>query len=206
MVTIGIRGGISRNTLANGNKVRDWHIYADFSQELMKIARDLYVNEAFSVDLDNTVYAFDSSTVDLCFSLFSWAPFRRAKAAVKLHTLLDRRGNMPTSLHISDGNLHDVNALDLLVLEAGAFYIMDRGYLDFRRIYRFALAAAFFGTRAKSNTKMRRVCSEPVDKETGRVVQRNSIFHIATPHDYRAAATSTMAGQGLVCGCRTTRR
>jgi hypothetical protein len=164
---MGIRGGVSRNTLANANKVRDWRIYADFAQILIQIARDLYVNDTFAVDLANTVYALDSSTIDLCLSVFSWAPFRRTKAAVKMHTLLDLRGNIPTFLHISDGKLNDVNALDLLVPEPGAFYIMDRAYLDFARLYRFTVAAAFFVTRAKSNTKMRRLYSQAVDKTTG---------------------------------------
>ena len=164
---MGIRGGVSRNTLANANKVRDWRIYADFAQAVIQIARTLYLDEAFGVDLANTVYALDASTIDLCLSLFAWAPFRRTKAAVKLHTLLDLRGNIPTFIHISDGKLNDVNALDLLIPEAGAFYVMDRGYLDFRRLYRLTLAAAFFVTRAKSNTKLRRLYSQPVDKAVG---------------------------------------
>ena len=164
---MGIRGGVSRNTLANANKVRDWRIYADFAQAVIQIARTLYLDEAFGVDLANTVYALDASTIDLCLSLFAWAPFRRTKAAVKLHTLLDLRGNIPTFIHISDGKLNDVNALDLLIPEAGAFYVMDRGYLDFRRLYRLTLAAAFFVTRAKSNTKLRRLYSQPVDKAMG---------------------------------------
>jgi hypothetical protein len=164
---MGIRGGVSRNTLANANKVRDWRIYADFAHAVIQIARTLYLDESFGVDLANTVYALDASTIDLCLSLFAWAPFRRTKAAVKLHTLLDLRGNIPTFIHISDGKLNDVNALDLLVPEAGAFYVMDRGYLDFRRLYRLTLAAAFFVTRAKSNTKLRRLYSQPVDKAVG---------------------------------------
>jgi hypothetical protein len=182
---MGIRGGISRNTLANANKVRDWRIYADFSQALIQIARDLYANDSFGVDLANTVYALDSSTIDLCLSLFPWAPFRHTKAAVKMHTLLDLRGNIPTFIHISDGKLHDVNALDLLIPEPGAFYIMDRGYLDFVRLYRFTLAAAFFVTRAKSNTQMRRIYSEPVDKETGLVCDQTVVLTgVHTPRYY----------------------
>jgi hypothetical protein len=182
---MGIRGGISRNTLANANKVRDWRIYADFSQALIQIARDLYANDSFGVDLANTVYALDSSTIDLCLSLFPWAPFRHTKAAVKLHTLLDLRGNIPTFIHISDGKLHDVNALDLLLPEPGAFYIMDRGYLDFVRLYRFTLAAAFFVTRAKSNTQMRRIYSEPVDKEAGLVCDQTVVLTgVHTPRYY----------------------
>ena len=138
---MGIRGGISRNTLANANKVRDWRIHADFAQALIRIARRLYVDEGFAVDLDNTAYALDASTIDLCLSLFPWAPSRRTKAAVKLHTLLDLRGNIPTFIHISDGKLHDVNVLDILVPESGAFYIMDRGHLDFARLYRLTSRA-----------------------------------------------------------------
>lgn len=182
---MGIRGGVSRNTLANANKVRDWRIYADFAQALIQIARDLYVNDTFAVDLANTVYALDSSTIDLCLSVFSWAPFRRTKAAVKMHTLLDLRGNIPTFLHISDGKLNDVNALDLLVPEPGAFYIMDRAYLDFARLYRFTVAAAFFVTRAKSNTKMRRLYSQAVDKTTGLICDQTVVLTgVDTPRRY----------------------
>jgi Domain of unknown function (DUF4372)/Transposase DDE domain len=182
---MGIRGGVSRNTLANANQVRDWRIYADFAQHLIKIARGLYVNDSFGVDLDNTVYALDSSTIDLCLSLFPWAPFRRTKAAVKMHTLLDLRGNIPTFIHISDGKLHDVNALDLLEFEPGAFYIMDRGYVDFTRLYRFTLASAFFVTRAKSNTKLRRLYSQAVDQSTGlRCDQTVVLTGVKTPRYY----------------------
>lgn len=182
---MGIRGGVSRNTLANANKVRDWRIYADFAQVLIQIARDLYVNDTFAVDLANTVYALESSTIDLCLSVFSWAPFRRTKAAVKMHTLLDLRGNIPTFLHISDGKLNDVNALDLLVPEPGAFYIMDRAYLDFARLYRFTVAAAFFVTRAKSNTKMRRLYSQAVDKTTGLICDQTVVLTgVDTPRHY----------------------
>jgi len=182
---MGIRGGVSRNTLANANQVRDWRIYADFAQHLIKIACGLYVNDGFGVDLDNTVYALDSSTIDLCLSLFPWAPFRRTKAAVKMHTLLDLRGNIPTFIHISDGKLHDVNALDLLEFEPGAFYIMDRGYVDFTRLYRFTLASAFFVTRAKSNTKLRRLYSQAVDQSTGlRCDQTVVLTGVKTPRYY----------------------
>jgi len=182
---MGIRGGVSRNTLANANQVRDWRIYADFAQHLIQIARGLYINDGFGVDLDNTVYALDSSTIDLCLSLFPWAPFRRTKAAVKMHTLLDLRGNIPTFIHISDGKLHDVNALDLLELEPGAFYIMDRGYVDFTRLYRFTLASAFFVTRAKSNTKLRRLYSQAVDQSTGlRCDQTVVLTGVKTPRYY----------------------
>lgn len=164
---MGIRGGVSRNTLANANKVRDWRIYADFAQALIQIARRLYVDEDFGSDLDNTVYALDASTIDLCLSLFPWSPASRNKGAVKLHTLLDLRGNIPSFIHITDGKVHDVNVLDLLIPEPGAFYIMDRGYLDFTRLHRLALVGAFFLIRAKSNTQYRRLYSRPVDKTTG---------------------------------------
>lgn len=164
---MGIRGKISRNTLANANKIRDWRIYADFAQSLIHIARRLYVDEDFGVELDHTVYALDATTIDLCLSVFPWANFRKAKAAVKLHTLLDLRGSIPTFIHISDGKLHDVNVLDQLLPEAGAFYIMDRGYLDFARLYSLTLCAAFFIIRGKSNLQFRRLYSHPVDKDTG---------------------------------------
>jgi len=164
---MGIRGSVSRNTLAHANKVRDWRIYADFAQALIPIARRLYVDDDFGVELDNTVYALDASTVDLCLSVFPWALFRQTKGAVKLHTLLDLRGNIPTFIQISDGKLHDVNVLDLLVPEPGAFYVMDRGYLDFKRLFRLHQAGAFFVIRAKSNTRMRRLYSRTVDSSTG---------------------------------------
>lgn len=164
---MGISSNVSRNTLANANKVRDWRIYADFAQSLIHAARQLYIDEAFGVELDHTVYALDATTIDLCLSVFSWANFRQHKAAIKLHTLLDLRGNIPTFIHISDGKLHDVNVLDQLLPEAGAFYIMDRGYLDFARLYSLTLGAAFFVIRAKSNLQFRRVYSRPVDKQTG---------------------------------------
>lgn len=164
---MGIRGGISRNTIANANKVRDWRIYADFAQSLIQIARKLYVDEDMGVELDSTVYALDATTIDLCLSVFPWANFRATKAAVKLHTLLDLRGSIPTFIHISDGKMHDVNVLDLLLPEAGAFYVMDRGYVDFRRLYELNLGSAFFVTRAKSNLQCRRIYSRPVNKELG---------------------------------------
>lgn len=164
---MGIRGGIARNTLANANAVRDWRIYADFAQRLIRTARDLYANEPLGVQLDNTVYALDSTTVDLCLALFPWAPFRSTKAAVKLHTLLDLRGNIPTFLHISDGKLHDVNILDQLIPEAGAFYIFDRGYVDFERLARFDQAGAFFVTRAKRRLRFKRLQRRATDRSTG---------------------------------------
>ena len=159
---MGIRGGVSRNTLSNANKVRDWRIYADFAQALIKIARPLYAEEDLGLDLDNTVYALDASTIDLCLSVFPWALFRSTKSAVKLHTLLDLRGNIPTFIHISDGKLHDVNVLDILIPEPGAFYIMDRGYLDFGRLFSMDQAGAFFVIRAKRNTVYQRRYSHPV--------------------------------------------
>ena len=164
---MGIQSRVSRSTLADANEVRDWRIYADFAQSLIRIARRLYADEPFGVDLKETVYALDASTIDLCLSVFSWAPFRSAKAAIKLHTLLDLRGNIPLFLHISDGKLHDVNVLDLLLPEPGAFYIMDRGYIDFERLYRLHQTGSFFVTRAKSNLKAQRRYSHPVDRNTG---------------------------------------
>jgi hypothetical protein len=164
---MGIRGGMSRNTLSNANKTRDWRIYADFAQALIHIARKLYIDDDFGVELNNTVYALDATTIDLCLSVFPWAHFRSTKSAVKLHTLMDLRGNIPTFIHVSDGKLHDVKVLDLLVPEAGAFYIMDRGYTDFARLYMLNLGAAFFVIRGRSDLKFRRLYSHPVDKHTG---------------------------------------
>ncbi len=165
---MGIRGGISRNTLANANQCRDWKIYADFAQDLIHTAQLLHADDTLSgLDIHDPVYALDSSTIDLCLALFPWAQFRKTKGAVKLHTLLDLHANIPTFLHISDGKLHDVNILDLLPLEAGAFYIMDRAYLDFARLYRMHLCGSFFVLRAKANTKLRRLKSKPVDRSTG---------------------------------------
>jgi len=152
---LGFRSAIARNTLANANAVRDWRIYADFARHLIGIARRLYADDPLALELDDTVYALDSTTIDLCLSVFAWAPFRSTKAAVKLHTLLDLRGNIPSFIFISDGKMHDVNILDRLVAEAGAFYVMDRGYVDFERLARLDDAGAFFVTRAKSNLKAR---------------------------------------------------
>ncbi len=164
---MGFRSTVSRNTLANANAVRDWRIYADFAQSLIGIARPLYVDEPFGVDLSETVYALDATTIDLCLSVFPWAPFRLAKAAIKLHTLLDLRGNIPSFIHISDGKLHDVNILDQIIPEAGAFYIMDRGYLDFTRLHRLHQAGSFFVTRAKANLRFTRRYSLPSDRTSG---------------------------------------
>jgi hypothetical protein len=164
---MGIRGQVSRNTLSNANNQRDWRIYADFAMILIHKARKLYVNEPFGIDLANTVYALDSTTIDLCLRVFPWARFRKNKGAVKLHTLLDLRGNIPSFVNITDGKVHDVNILDVLIFEAGSFYIMDRGYIDFKRLYALHQALAFFVTRAKSNIQCRRLYSWPVDKTTG---------------------------------------
>jgi len=164
---MGFRSSVSRNTLANANAVRDWRIYADFAQSLIGIARPLYVDEPFGVDLSETVYALDATTIDLCLSVFPWAPFRSTKAAIKLHTLLDLRGNIPSFIHISDGKLHDVNILDQIIPEAGAFYIMDRGYLDFTRLHRLHQAGSFFVTRAKANLRFTRRYSRPTDRSSG---------------------------------------
>ena len=164
---MGISSAVCRSTLADANEMRDWGIYAELAQRLIAQARKLYVGEPLAVDLDNTVYALDSTTIDLCLSMFPWANFRTAKAAVKLHTLLDIRGAIPSFIHISDGKLHDVNVLDMLMLEAGAFYVMDRAYLDFQRLYTVHQAGSFFVTRAKSNLDARRVYSAPVDRRTG---------------------------------------
>lgn len=164
---MGLRSVVARNTLANANAVRDWRIYADFAQSLIHVARPLYVDEPFGVELHESVYALDTTTIDLCLSVFPWAPFRTTKAAVRLHTLLDLRGNIPTFIHISDGKLHEVNILDHLVPEPGAFYLMDRGFLDFDRLHRFHQAGSFFVTRAKSNLRVQRRYSHPVDRTTG---------------------------------------
>jgi hypothetical protein len=173
---LGIRSAVARNTLANANAVRDWRIYADFAQSLIGIARPLYAQEPFDVDLQETVYALDSTTIDLCLSVFPWAVFRSAKAAIKLHTLLDLRGNIPTFIHISDGKMHEVNILDQLLPEAGAFYIMDRGFLDFERLYRFHEAGSFFVTRGKSNLKVQRRYSHPVDRTTGLICDQSVVL------------------------------
>lgn len=161
---------ISRNTLANANATRPWKIYADLAQHLIAMARPLYASEPFGVDLDATVYAFDATTIDLCLSVYPWAPFRSAKAAIKLHTLLDLRGSIPSFIHITDGKTHEVNTLDNLLIEPGAYYLMDRGYLDFTRLYKLHATGAFFVTRAKSNTKFKRRYSHPVDRTTTNVM------------------------------------
>ncbi len=173
---LGIRSVMARNTLANANTVRDWRIYADVAQSLIGIARRLYIDEPFGVDLKETVYALDTTTIDLCLSVFPWAPFRTAKAAIKLHTLLDLRGNIPTFIHISDGKMHEVNVLDQLLPEPGAFYIIDRGFIDFERLYRFHEAGSFFVTRGKSNLKAKRRYSHPVDRATGLICDQTVVL------------------------------
>jgi hypothetical protein len=164
---MGFRHEIKRATLADANESRDWRIHAEFAQLLIGQARKLYSGDSFGIELENTTYALDSTTIDLCLSLFPWALFRTTKSAVKMHTLLDLRGNIPSFIHISDGKLGDVNVLDVLAIEAGAIYVMDRGYLDFTRLYRMHQAQAFFVTRAKSNTKLRRIYSAKTDRNAG---------------------------------------
>ena len=164
---LGLRSTVARNTLANANAVRDWRIYADFAQSLITIARPLYVDEPFGVELQHTVYALDTTTIDLSLSVFPWASYQATKGALRLHTLLDLRGNIPTFIHISDGKMNEVRILDQLIPEPGAFYIMDRGFLDFARLYRFHQAGSFFVTRAKRNTQAQRRYSKPVDRSTG---------------------------------------
>ena len=181
---LGIRGSIARSTMADANESRDCRIFADFAMSLIQTARKLYASDSFAVELDQTAYALDTTTIDLCLSVFSWAHFRRAKAAVKMHTLLDLRGNIPTFIHISDGKMHEVNVLDILVPEAGSFYIMDRGFTDFTRWFTLHQAQAFFIIRAKSNLQFRRVYSRPVDKSTGLI------------YDQTIALTSIKANKG----------
>jgi hypothetical protein len=167
LYAMGFRSPVRRSTLADANESRDWHIWFDLATLLIRRARKLYANDSLKVELDNTVYALDSSTVDLCLSLFDWAPFRSTKAAIKLHTLLDLRGNIPAFIYISDGKLHDVNVLDMLTFEPGAIYVMDRGYVDFTRLYALHQAGAFFVTRAKVGMDARRMYSAPADRTNG---------------------------------------
>ena len=181
---MGIRGKVSRNTLAHANQVRDWRIYADFAQILIARARRLYANDSFGVELNQTAYALDSTTIDLCLSLFPWAKFRAHKGAVKLHTLLDLRGSIPSLLIITHGKVHDVHILDQLIFEPGAFYIIDRGYLDFDRLYAIHQASAFYVIRAKSNFRFKRLYSRPVDKSTG--VQSDQIIVLEGFYSHKA--------------------
>ena len=179
---------ISRNTLANANATRPWQMYADFAQHLIGIARPLYAEEPLAVDLDATVYAFDATTIDLCLAVYPWAPFRAAKAAIKLHTLLDLRGAIPSFIHITDGKTHEVNILDDLIIEPGAYYLLDRGYLDFGRLFAIHQAQAFFITRAKSNTKFKRRYSHPIDRTNTNILCDQTgvltVFH--SSRDYPA--------------------
>lgn len=181
---MGIRGKVSRNTLAHANQVRDWRIYADFAQILIARARRLYANDSFGVELNQTAYALDSTTINLCLSLFPWAKFRAHKGAVKLHTLLDLRGSIPSLLIITHGKVHDVHILDQLIFEPGAFYIIDRGYLDFDRLYAIHQASAFYVIRAKSNFRFKRLYSRPVDKSTG--VQSDQIIVLEGFYSHKA--------------------
>ena len=164
---MGIRSSVSRSTLSDANESRDWRIFADFAQALIGIARRLYRDEDFGLQLNETVYALDATTIDLCLALFPWAKFRQHKGAVKLHTLLDLRGNIPSFIHITDGKVHDINVLDVLIPEPGSFYVMDRGYLDFARLYGLTQNQAFFVVRSKENLQFRRLYSRPIDKSTG---------------------------------------
>jgi len=184
LYAMGFRGAIKRSTLADANETRDWRIWADLAAVLISRARKLYAEEPLGLDLSNTVYALDSTTIDLCLSLFEWAPFRSTKAAVKLHTLLDLRGCIPTFIHISDGKLHDVNVLDMLAFEAGAFYVMDRGYLDFERLFALHQSGAFFVTRAKRGLDARRVYSATCDREAGVICDQRVMLngHYSAKH------------------------
>jgi hypothetical protein len=178
LYSMGLRHGVRRSTLADANESRDWRIWSDLAAVLIRRARKLYSDtDLIGLDLKNTVYALDATTIDLCLSLFDWAPFRRAKAAIKLHTLLDLRGAIPAFIHVSDGKTHEVNVLDLLPIEAGAFYVMDRGYLDFRRLYKMHLTGAFFVTRAKHNMNARRVASQRTDRDTGIICDQSILLN-----------------------------
>jgi len=182
---MGFRSPVKRSTLADANEGRDWRIWADLAVLLIRRARKLYCDDSFGIELSNTVYALDATTIDLCLSLFPWAPFRSTKAAVKLHTLLDLRGNIPAFIHISDGKTHEVNVLDMLPIEAGAFYVMDRGYLDFSRLFALHQAGAFFVTRAKRGMDARRVYSMPADRNTGIICdQRIALDGFYISQDY----------------------
>jgi len=174
---MGLREAVHRSTLADANEARDWRIWADFAQALIRRARRLYAGDSLGMELSNTVYALDSTTIDLCLSVFPWARFQSTKAAVKMHTLLDLRGAIPSFIHVSDGKLHDVNVLDVLILEAGAFYVMDRGYIDYARLYTLHQAGAFFVTRAKSNLDARRLYSTPTDRTTGVICDQSIAFN-----------------------------
>ena len=182
---MGFRSLIKKSTLADANERRDWRIWADLAAVLIRRARKIYIEEDLGLDLKNTVYALDSSTIDLCMSLFPWALFRSTKSAVKIHTLLDLRGAIPAFIYLSDGKTHDTKVLDMLVFEPGAFYVMDRGYMDFKRLYRLHQAGAFFVTRAKNNLRARRVYSAPTDRSTGVIAdQRVMLEGFYASQDY----------------------
>jgi Domain of unknown function (DUF4372)/Transposase DDE domain len=174
---MGLREAVARSTLADANETRDWRIWAEFAQLLIRRARQLYADDSLALDLANTVYALDSTTIDLCLSVFPWAHFQRTKAAVKMHTLLDLRGNIPSFIYVSDGKLHDVNVLDMLIPEPGAFYVMDRGYIDFARLYVLHQAGAFYVTRAKSNFDIHRIYSAVTDRSTGVICDQIIVFN-----------------------------
>lgn len=177
LYAMGFRNPVRKSTLADANEVRDWRVWSDLAALLIKKARKLYASEDLGLELENTVYALDATTIDLCLSLFDWAPFRTAKAAVKLHTLLDLRGSIPAFIHISDGKMHEVNVLDMLTFEPGAFYVMDRGYIDFRRLYKLHQSGSFFVTRAKGNLDARRVYSHAVDKDSGLIYDQTIMLN-----------------------------
>lgn len=181
---LGINFAVSRSTLADANENRNWQVYADFAQILLAKARPLYLHDDFGLEIENTVYALDATTIDLCLNVFWWAKFRKAKAAVKLHTLLDLRGNLPTFIHITDGKMHDVNILDELVFEPLAIYLMDKGYLDFARLFRINSASAFFVTRAKTNLAFKRIYSKKVDKTLG--LRCDQTIKLTTHHSSKA--------------------
>lgn len=181
---MGFRGKVPKSTLADANESHDWRIFADFAHFLIRVARPLHAHDPIGVDLDHSLYALDSTTIDLCLSLFPWAKFRRAKAAVKMHTLLDLHGSIPTFIRISEGKLHDVNVLDDIDPEAGSFYVMDRGYLDFQRLYRFTLSLAFFVVRTKENLQLQRRYSRPVDRKTGILSDQTVV--LVTPQSTKA--------------------
>ena len=184
---MGFREPIRRSTLADANEARDWHVHAAFAQHLIAQARKLYLGDSLGFELENTAYALDSTTIDLCLSVFPWAPFRTTKAAVKMHTLLDLKGSIPSFIHVSDGKLHDVHALDLLIPEAGAIYVMDRGYVDFARLHTLHLAGAFFVTRARSNMDFHRVYSAQTDRDTGIICDQTiALDGFYTKQDYPA--------------------
>jgi Domain of unknown function (DUF4372)/Transposase DDE domain len=184
---MGWREPVRHSTLADANEARDWRIYAEFAQRLIAQARQLYAGESLDIDLTNSVYALDSTTIDLCMSMFPWAHFRTTKSAVKMHTLLDLRGNIPSFIHVSDGKLADVHALDLLIPEAGAIYVMDRGYIDYARLYALHQAGAFFVTRAKSNLLAHRVYSAPTERTSGVIADQTiALDGVVTQHDYPA--------------------